>query len=140
MKRIILFLAFVLPVMMINAQEVVGTWKTIDDETGEAKSYVQIYEVKGKLYGKITKLLKESQDKLCTECTGKDKDKPIVGLTILKNLSKDGEEYGGGTIMDPNNGKVYKCYITLEDKDKLKVRGYIGFSLIGRTQYWYRVN
>ncbi|PIE48398.1 MAG: hypothetical protein CSA40_00670 [Flavobacteriales bacterium] len=140
MKKIILVIALILPIML-NAQDVLGTWKTVDDETGEAKSYVEIYKNNGKVYGKIIKLLQEKdQSKPCTACKGKDKDKPIVGLVILKNLSKDGAEFGGGTIMDPNNGKVYKCYITLEEDNKLKVRGYIGFSLMGRTQYWYRVN
>jgi uncharacterized protein (DUF2147 family) len=60
-------------------------------------------------------------------------------MIVLNDLTKDGEEWSGGTIMDPNNGKTYKCYLTLEEEDKLKVRGYIGFSLIGRTQYWYRL-
>ncbi|MEN9656287.1 MAG: hypothetical protein RL311_1258, partial [Bacteroidota bacterium] len=71
---------------------------------------------------------------------GDDKNKPILGLNIIKGLSKDGAEYNSGEILDPKNGKLYKCALSLESKDKLKVRGYIGFSLIGRTQYWYRVN
>ncbi len=60
-------------------------------------------------------------------------------MNILTGLSKNGDEWNGGKILDPENGKTYKCYITLEDKNKLKLRGYIGFSLIGRTEYWYRV-
>jgi uncharacterized protein (DUF2147 family) len=62
-----------------------------------------------------------------------------MGLIFIKGLTKDGEEYSGGKILDPKNGKLYKCYITLEGNDKLKVRGYIGISLLGRTQYWKRV-
>jgi uncharacterized protein (DUF2147 family) len=62
-----------------------------------------------------------------------------LGFTIIKGLTKDGSEYNGGKITDPKNGKSYKCYLTLESKDKLKVRGYVGFALIGRTQYWSRV-
>jgi len=66
------------------------------------------------------------------------KDKPIAGLVIIENLTEDGDEFNGGTIMDPENGKTYKCYIELLDDGKLKVRGYLGISLLGRTQYWRR--
>lgn len=113
----------------------VGTWKTIDDETGKAKSYVKIYESKGKLYGKVTKLLLKPGAK-CTECSGKNKNKPIEGMLILWNLKKDGDEYEDGTILDPSKGKTYDAKIWLDGK-KLKVRGYIGF--LYRTQTWIRV-
>ena len=83
--------------------------------------------------------LKGEENKKCTECKGDLKDKPITGMLILKDLKKDVKEWNGGTILDPNNGKVYKCYIVLENDNKLKVRGFIGFSIIGRTQYWYRM-
>ena len=121
-------------------QSVLGKWKTIDDETGKGKGIVVIYEKDGKIYGKISEILEEEhRNKKCTLCEGFDKDKPILGLTFIKGLTKDGNEYNGGKILDPKNGKLYKCYITLENNDKLKVRGYIGISLFGRTQYWYRV-
>jgi uncharacterized protein (DUF2147 family) len=71
-------------------------------------------------------------------CEGEDKNKSIQGLLIIKGLTKEDDEYSNGKILDPKNGKLYKCSISLESKDKLKVRGYIGISLIGRTQYWYR--
>lgn len=123
------------------SQEVFGKWKTIDDETGEAKSIIEIYEKGGKVYGKVIEILnKDRQDAKCIDCGGEDKDKPILGLTIIKGLIKDGDEYTDGKILDPQNGKLYNCYIALEDKNKLKVRGYIGFSIIGRSQYWHRVN
>ena len=87
----------------------VGTWKTIDDETGKPKSFVQIYEYQGKYYGKIVKLINPSEpNPKCTKCTGAYKDKPIQGMTIMWNLKKDGEEYSGGQILDPNNGKTYR--------------------------------
>lgn len=122
------------------AQSVIGQWKTIDDETGEEKSIVDIFEADGKIYGKVVEILnKEKLDAKCTDCPGEDKGKAILGLTIIKGLEKDGDEYDGGKILDPNSGKLYKCLIELDGADKLKVRGYIGFSLIGRTQYWYRV-
>jgi len=122
------------------AQDVTGKWKSIDDETGEAKSIIEIYKKDGKVYGKIVEILnKDRQDAKCTECDGANKDKPILGMVIMNGLEKDGDEYDGGTILDPQSGKVYKCLIELEEANKLKVRGYIGFSLLGRTQYWTRV-
>lgn len=124
----------------LMAQDVTGKWKTIDDETGEAKSIVDIYKEDGKVYGKIVELINpKKKNATCTECTGKDKDKPLNGLMIIRGLEKDGDEYSDGKILDPISGKLYKCYIALEDADRLKVRGYIGFSLLGRTQYWSRV-
>lgn len=122
------------------SQSVIGKWKTIDDETGHAKSVVEIYEKDGKVYGKVLEILDEKHKKsLCINCSGSDKDKPILGMVVMKGLKKDGNEYNSGKILDPSNGKLYKCYITLESKDKLKIRGYIGISLFGRTQFWYRM-
>ena len=119
---------------------VVGKWKTIDDETGKAISIVEIYEKNGKIYGRVEDIFNpKSRNRTCENCAGEDKNKPIMGLTVIKGLVKDGNEYNGGKILDPKSGKLYKCYITLESKDKLKVRGYIGISLLGRTQYWHRI-
>ena len=116
-----------------------GLWKTIDDETGEAKSHVRIKEKNGKLYGTVEKLLLKPQDTRCTACEGDKKDQLVVGMEILTDLEQDGKYWEDGEILDPNNGSVYSCYLEMESTDKLKVRGYIGFSLLGRTQYWYRV-
>ncbi|MBC5842707.1 MAG: DUF2147 domain-containing protein [Flavobacteriaceae bacterium] len=133
-------LLFMTTVFFAQSQGVLGKWKTIDDQTGEAKSIIEIYEKSGKVYGKVVEILNPARKKdLCQNCEGEDKGKAILNLVILKGLEKDGDEYNGGKITDPQTGKVYKCLMTLEEKDKLKVRGYIGFSLIGRTQYWYRV-
>lgn len=122
------------------SQSVVGKWKTIDDETGKAISVVEIYERGGKIYGKVHDIIDpKDRNKICSNCTGEDKDKPIMGLTVIKGLVKDGAEYNSGKILDPKYGRLYKCFITLESKDKLKVRGYIGISLFGRTQYWHRI-
>ncbi|MEH6406945.1 MAG: DUF2147 domain-containing protein [Leeuwenhoekiella sp.] len=122
------------------AQEVTGKWKTIDDETGKARSIVDIYKQDGKIYGKVVEILnKDKRDATCVDCDGEDKGKPILGLVIIKGLEKDGDEYTDGKILDPSSGKIYKCYIALEDPNKLKVRGYVGFALLGRTQYWSRV-
>lgn len=136
------FILFFFLILNVNvySQSILGTWKTLDDETGKEKSIVEIYEQDGKIYGKIIELLeKENKGRKCINCSGTDKDKPILGLVIIRGLSKDGEEFNGGKILDPKSGKIYKCSISLESKDKLTVRGYIGISLLGRTQKWIRI-
>jgi uncharacterized protein (DUF2147 family) len=120
----------------------VGTWKTIDDASGKPKSLIVITENNGVLQGKIEKLFRtpeEDQNPKCDKCTGANKDQPIVGLTILTGLKKDGKEWAGGEIMDPANGKVYKSKAELTDGgSKLQVRGYIGVPMFGRSQTWVR--
>jgi uncharacterized protein (DUF2147 family) len=124
----------------LSAQGVFGKWYSIDPDTGENESVIRVYQKGEEVFAKIETILREEdKDKTCIECSGPDKDKPIEGLVIMKGLKKDGDEYNGGKILDPKNGKYYKCYITLEEENKLKLRGYIGFSVIGRTEYWYRV-
>ncbi|WP_188050435.1 DUF2147 domain-containing protein [Flavobacterium sp. GP15] len=141
MKNTITILSlFVSMAFYAQGNTVMGKWKTIDDETGKAKSIVEIYEHSGKVYGKVVDILDADKKKnLCTNCTGEDKNKPVMGLLIIKGLSKDGSEYNSGKILDPVSGKTYKCFLALEGNDKLKVRGYIGLSLFGRTQTWQRV-
>lgn len=138
--KILFLITFLLSAGLL-AQSPVGQWRTIDDNDGKEKSVVEIYEQGGKIYGKIVSLREPNDEngkpKTCTKCTGADKDKPIIGLVIIRDLVQDGDEYTGGTIMDPNNGKVYKCKLKVEG-DKLKVRGFIGFSAIGRTQTWLK--
>jgi uncharacterized protein (DUF2147 family) len=139
MKKI--FITIVLIFISINgfSQSVVGKWKTIDDVSGKAKSVVEIYEKSGKIYGKIIDIIDETKAKeLCVKCEGADKDKPILGLVIIKGLSKDGNEYSSGKIVDPKSGTIYKCKMALNGTDKLDVRGYVGVSLFGRTQTWIR--
>jgi uncharacterized protein (DUF2147 family) len=130
---------FFLTLGTIQSQSVIGKWKTIDDETGEAKSVVEIYEKSGKIYGKVVEILRTNhKNDVCAKCEGSEKNKPILGMVIINGLKKDGDEYNGGSILDPTTGKKYKCYITLESADKLKLRGYIGVAIMGRTQYWTR--
>lgn len=118
---------------------VIGKWKTIDED-GKPKSIVEIYEKSQKIYGKVIEILEvENKNRVCTKCSGEDKNKAVLGLLVIKGLKKVGAEYKDGEILDPKNGKLYDCYINLEGNDKLKVRGFIGFSFIGRTQYWHRV-
>jgi len=115
----------------------------VDDATGEVKSLVLIWEENGSLYGKIEKLINpdpHDPDPRCNRCEGELKDKPLVGLRILWDFKKDGDRWSGGKVLDPDNGKIYKCYLAMENGGKkLKVRGFIGVSVLGRTQYWLRV-
>ena len=139
MKNYMLAFATIFISAMSFAQ-IEGKWKTIDDETGKAKSYVEIFKKSdGKYYGKVAQLLIKPTDPNCTGCKDDRKGKPILGMEVIRGLSKDGNEFTGGTITDPKNGKTYKCTIT-KDGDKLNVRGYMGISLIGRTQTWHKVD
>ena len=121
----------------------VGLWKTIDDETKTEKSQVRITESGGVLSGKIEKLTDPAkQDAKCDKCTDERKDKPVIGMTIVRNAKADAAKavWEGGEILDPNEGKVYKLKMTpIEGGKKLEVRGFIGFALLGRTQTWVRV-
>ncbi len=140
MKKLVLLSLVLFSYFGMSAQGVIGKWKSIDDETGKAKSIIEIYKKGDKYYGKIVELLTEqNRDGVCRTCETEYKNKNIIGLVIIKDLEKDGDTYEDGEIMDPKNAKTYSCYIELESPNKLKVRGYIGFSLLGRTQYWYRV-
>lgn len=126
--------------LFIQTPDFEGNWVTIDDETGVEKSIIKLYIENNTLYGRIeTLLLEEDQDQLCTNCTGSELNQPIEGLLILKGLTRDGEQWTGGTILDPANGKEYQCTLTLEGDSELNVRGFIGFSFIGRTQRWKRM-
>ena len=117
-----------------------GLWKTIDDKTGTPKGLVRIYEQDGRFFGKVEASVK-AEDSLerCDKCSGERKDKPVVGMVILRGLKKSGSEYSGGDILDPDSGVVYRCSFKLaEQGTKLLVRGYIGLSILGRSQVWIR--
>lgn len=137
MKKIITVI-IVLISFSVSAQDILGQWKTIDDVTGEAKSIVEIYKKDEKVYGKIIEIFdKTKRDLPCIKCEGDDYNKPILGLDIIKNMTKDGQYYKNGTVVDPQDGKVYKLRLGLTDEGQLQVRGYIGFFYA--TQYWVRV-
>ena len=126
---------------LLGAQTIFGKWKTVDEDTGEEKSVVEIYEENGKVYGKIIDIFDTSRrDLICKFCKGDAYNKPILGLVIIKDLERVGAVYKRGTIINPEDGKVYDCRITLDDDndDILQLRGYIAFFY--RTQYWKRVN
>ncbi len=121
-----------------------GLWKNIDDKTGKPKALIRIVESGGELSGKIEKLFlepNEDQDPKCEKCEGVNKNQPVIGMTILFGLKKDKEsnEYNGGKILDPDNGKLYSSKLAVSDNNKkLSVRGYIGVPWLGRSQTWLR--
>jgi uncharacterized protein (DUF2147 family) len=117
-----------------------GLWKTVDDRTGRPRGFVRIYEQHGQLFGKIeSSLSPEEAKKVCERCSGERKNKPVIGLVILTGMKKNGPEYNGGEILDPDTGWVYRCKMRLADGgSKLILRGYLGLSLLGRSQTWLR--
>ena len=119
----------------------VGLWRTVDDQTGEVRSQVRITDSGGVLSGRIERVLASGKaDSRCIACTGARKDQPVAGMTIIEGVRRDsgGAHWDGGTILDPNNGKVYRVRLTPQDGGrKLEVRGFLG--PFHRNQYWQRV-
>ena len=145
LSRFFLFAALAMIAMPVAAQTAIGTWRTIDDETGEAKSHIEIYQVgegrAARLEGKIVRLLQG--DGTCQGCEGQYAGKPMAGVVVLRGLKFDGDgEWDGGKITDPKKDKTYSAEIKLDGPDRLEVRGYVGRGLfsIGRTQTWERVD
>jgi len=135
-----LALALAAPATALAGPSPVGYWTTIDDDGKTPSSVVQIFARGKKLYGKIVYLINpREKDPVCTECDGARKNKRILGMEILRDFEEDDDEWSGGYILDPRNGTEYKCYLELQDGGKrLKVRGYVGIALLGRTQYWQK--
>jgi len=120
----------------------VGQWQTVDDKTGAPRALIEItQDASGVLSGKVIKGLipGEPADRRCTACTDARKDQVIIGMTVLSGMRKEGDGWEGGQILDPDNGKVYRCKMHLEKGGSvLVVRGFIGVSLLGRSQTWIR--
>lgn len=120
----------------------IGLWKTVDDRTGQVKGLIRIRESNGQFEGKIDKIFPKPGDDpapKCEKCDGPRHNQPILGLTFLWGFTKQGEEYQGGEILDPESGKIYQAKMKLVDGGKkLEVRGFIGFSIFGRSQTWLR--
>ena len=136
-----LFLCLLLAVSstLTQAQDApTGRWETIDDETGEAKSVIEIYERDGKYDGKIAEILTGNTDAVCTECTGKQKGAPMLGMVIIKGLTRGDDEWNGGTILDPQKGAEYRLSAWFEgNPNELYIRGK-HWTGIYRTQIWRR--
>jgi len=119
----------------------VGTWQQVDDQTGKVKSIIQITDDNGELQGKVLQVLisDTGPHPVCTKCEGAKKDQPIEGMTIMWGVHKDGDVWDGGKILDPKSGTVYKVKLSMSNGgQKLDVHGYVGFSLLGRSQIWIR--
>jgi uncharacterized protein (DUF2147 family) len=120
------------------APSVLGRWKTVDDKTHKTESVMKVWEQGGKLYGAIEKLMDLPPDTVCDRCSGELKNKKMEGMTLMWGLTFDGKVWDKGQIMDPKDGKVYRCKVELDDDGALRVRGYLGVAAFGRTQKWYR--
>ncbi|MEY2825587.1 MAG: DUF2147 domain-containing protein [Burkholderiaceae bacterium] len=144
MMKYITFFALLLGALLTAqaSDSPVGLWRTIDDKTGKEKSLVRVVEVNGEFKASIEKLFREpheEQNPNCDKCPGDRKNKPVLGMTIMTGLKKTGSEYEGGEILDPANGKIYRCKMwTAEGGKKLNVRGFVGVAVLGRTQVWLR--
>jgi uncharacterized protein (DUF2147 family) len=123
-----------------DLQSPIGLWKTVDDKTGMPRALVRIYVQDGRYFGRIEQSFTPgAESRRCTACTDERKDQPVIGLVIVRNVTLHDGEYGGGDILDPDNGSVYRCKFRLEhDGTILMVRGFIGISLLGRSQTWQR--
>jgi uncharacterized protein (DUF2147 family) len=137
-----LLLPFLFLAMPSHAQTISGKWKTIDDETGEQRSIVEIFESGGRFYGRVIRIFPkpgEDPDPVCEECEDDDprKGKKVIGMQILTGLELLKNQYANGDILDPENGRVYRCKLWLEGND-LMVRGYWG--PFYRTQTWKKAD
>ncbi len=139
MKHLIFTSLVFFTLMTCLDAQVTGMWKSTDHIDDTERSIVWIYELNGKLYGKIEKLLPAATITHCTGCEGDLKNKSLIGMTIISDLKRSGDKAIEGKILDPSNGKWYSCDIELESQDKLKVTGYIGFPMLGKEMYWKRV-
>jgi len=144
-KSILVSLLLMIPFSLLFSQnkkgDILGKWLNQEED-----AQVEMFERNGKIYGKLVWLKNPIDDDTGKAKLDKNnpddelKKKPLMGLEILKGFTFDGkDEWEGGEIYDPKNGKTYSCYMAFDEKDKLKIRGYIGVSLLGRTTYWTRV-
>jgi uncharacterized protein (DUF2147 family) len=143
MKRFVLFICLFSIGNLLSQTSLEGKWITIDDNTKKPKSIIELKLVKGKLEGTILKVYLEKgqpENPLCDKCSDHRKNKPVVGMKVMHGLYRSGNEYKGGEILDPENGKIYSCKLWLEDgnPNKLNLRGYLG--PFYRTQQWIKYN
>lgn len=150
MKRIIALVCSVVFALPVYAEEAnpdlspVGKWRTIDDSSGKPKGMVQLEMVGSDLEGRVLASYSPAgadMDPICTKCEGERKNKKVIGMTFLWGMSKDGEYWRGGEILDPDTGDIYDAKLRVVDGGrKLEVRGFLGISLLGRSQIWERID
>jgi len=139
----LLLLAPMLALAQADGGSPIGLWRTIDDHTGKPRALVRLFEKDGRIFGRIEKglALEAETEGVCNQCTDERRGQPKIGLIIIRNMQRDGDVWTGGDILDPDNGKVYRCRLrVVDDNRSLEVRGFIGFALLGRTQMWERVD
>lgn len=137
MKRFVLAIVSCLFCGLLFAQTEEGVWETFDNKRNKPMSHVQIYKKDGKLYGKVVKVLDESYA-VCTRCSGEDKDKPVVGLMVIRGMEKSGNKWEKDDgILDPISGFIIDGELWMDGPDKLKVKGSLAF--LSDTQTWRRV-
>lgn len=141
MKKSFIFISFLVFSFQLSAQEILGKWKTYDVfNKNVAESIVEIYSIDDAIYVKIIEILPdEHKDDLCKSCNGKNKNKPILGMVILEGARLKDGVWQGAKMLNAKNGKKYGCHISLAAKDLLKVRGFVGYPIFGKTLYWTRV-
>jgi len=140
MKYIATLILLVLSTALF-AQSPEGIWQTIDDNEGDVRTEVEIYFAEsGKLEAKVHHLFRPDAPETCPRCPGEKKDQPLIGLVFMWDLEWEDkkERYSDGKILEPESGRDFKCYVEMIDDNHIKVRAYIGFPAIGRTQHWYR--
>lgn len=138
--RILILLLFPIWVIGQDSTDIFGKWITIDDKTGRERSLVEIFEKDGKAFGKIVKFIENPEKETTERCTECDEDDDrhnqlVLGMEFIRDMELDGDRWEDGTILDPEEGRVYDCKIWVED-EKLRVRGFIAFFY--RTQNWYK--
>ena len=140
MRVLLIMLALCGAAAAQGAASPVGLWRTVDDKTGRETGTVRVFESGGAMYGRIEHINDPARAKLaCVSCSDDRKGKPLVGLDIMRGLKRDGDVWDGGTVLDPETGSIYKASMRLDDGGrKLVLRGYIGISLLGRSQTWLR--
>lgn len=139
--KIVLAALLCIPSLASAQDGVLGRWRTIDDNTGKPRSIIELYEAgNGTVAARVLRVLDPGKpDPVCDKCSGERRGKPVVGMVIAWNLRAAGKRLEGGSILDPDNGKIYSVRMTPSaGGQKLEVRGYLGFALLGRTQVWLR--
>jgi len=131
------------PLRAADMTSAVGLWEQVDEKSGKPESWFKISEHNGVYEGNIVKIFfkpGEDENWVCEKCEGSEKGRPVLGLALIKGMQRNGAAYENGTIMDPRDGAVYHAKMKLSDDGKtLEVRGYLGISILGRSQYWNRL-
>ena len=138
MSRIVITLTMTLVIVLKSyGQSIEGIWKNIQND--EVQSHIEVFESDGKIHAKVVELFPTSLITLCHKCKGEDKGARLTDVLLVNNMKSNDHKWTDGKILDPKSGKKYACQIELVDDNTLKIRGYVGNPLFGKTFYWHRV-